>query len=317
MRDVLSGFATIWMVIGVGALAAQLRLFDQSAQRILNRFAFFIGLPPLMVMMMSRADLGRTFGTHVIVSVLAILVSAGSYLGARLLRARLGGHERPGLGHLTIGTFCASYVNANNMGVPIAAYVMKDTSWVAPVLMIQMIVLQPLGLTLLDIDSARRTGRRTSVLRNITMPFRNPLTIGVLLGLAVNLLGWRMPVLLADTLDLLGGVAVPCMLIGFGIALRLGPLPGRENRGETLFICLLKLVVQPVSAWALARIVGLDVATTIAVVVMAGLPTAQNVFVFSTRYDTEVPLARDVIFITTICSIPAITCYASGIHALA
>lgn len=317
MRDVLSGFATIWMVIGVGALAAHLRLFDQNAQRILSRVAFFIGLPALMLMMMSRADLGRMFGANLIVSVLAILVSAGCYLGACLVRARLGRRERPGLGHLTIGTFCAAYVNANNMGVPIAAYVMKDTSWVAPVLMIQVIVLQPLGLSLLDVDNARRTGRGSSVLRNVTVPFRNPLTIGVLLGLAVNLLGWRMPVLVADTLDLLGGVAVPCMLIGFGISLRLGPLPGRENRGETLFICLLKLVVQPMTAWALARIVGLDVATTLAVVVMAGLPTAQNVFVFSTRYDTEVSLARDVIFITTICSIPAITLYASGIHALA
>ena len=316
MRDVLSGFATIWTVIGVGVLVAHLRLFDQKAQRLLSRFAFFVGLPPLMFMMMSRADLGRVFGRHVIVSVLAILVSAGAYLGASLLRTRLSSGERPGLGHLTIGTFCAAYVNANNMGVPIAAYVMKDTSWVAPVLMTQMIILQPLGLSLLDVDSARRTGRRTSVLRNVSMPFRNPLTIAVLLGLAANLLGWRPPVLLADTLDLLGGVAVPSMLISFGISLRLGPLPGRENRGETLFICLLKLVGQPVAAWVLARAFGLDLATTLAVVVMAGLPTAQNVFVFSTRYDTDVSLARDVIVITTVCSIPAITLYASGIHAL-
>ncbi|WP_316668674.1 AEC family transporter [uncultured Propionibacterium sp.] len=316
MLDVLSGFATIWAVIGVGAAVAHLGVLGQDAQRLLSRFAFFIGLPPLLFMMMSRADLGRIFSLNVVVSIGAILVSAGLYLGSCLLRARLAGHERPGLGHTVIGTFCSAYVNANNMGVPIASYVMKDTGWVAPVLMIQVIVLQPLGLSLLDADDARRTGGRTRLLHNASTPFRNPMTIGVLLGLAVNLLGRTPPALVADTLDLLGGVAVPSMLVAFGISLRLGPPPGRENRGETLLICALKLLVQPVSAWVLARVLGLDLATTLAVVVMAGLPTAQNVFVFSSRYGTSVSLARDVIFITTVCSIPAITLYAALVHAL-
>lgn len=317
MLDVLRGFTTIWVVIGVGVLVAHLGLFGGDAQRMLSRFAFFIGLPPLMAVTMYRADLERIFSVNVLVSIGAILVSSGLYLGSCLLRARLAGRARPGPSHLIIGTFCSAYVNANNMGAPIAAYVMKDTSWVAPVLMIQVIVLQPLGLSLLDADNARRTGARTSVLRNLSIPFRNPMTIGVLTGLALNLLDWTPPALVVGTLDLLAGTVVPSMLIAFGISLRLGSPPGRENRGETALICVLKLVVQPVTAWVLALLAGLDLTTTLAVVVMAGLPTAQNVFVFSSRYDTNVSLARDVIFITTVCSIPTITGYAALVHALA
>ena len=126
MLDVLRGFTTIWVVIGVGVLVAHLGLFGRDAQRMLSRFAFFIGLPPLMAVTMYRADLERIFSVNVLVSIGAILVSSGLYLGSCLLRARLAGRARPGPSHLIIGTFCSAYVNANNMGAPIAAYVMKD-----------------------------------------------------------------------------------------------------------------------------------------------------------------------------------------------
>lgn len=317
MLDVLSGFTTIWLVIGVGVLVAHIGFFGAEAERMLSRLAFFVGLPPLMVMTMLRADLERIFSRNVIASIGAILVSGCLYLGSCLVRATLADRPRPGASHLVIGTFCSAYVNANNMGMPIAAYVLRDTSWVAPVLMTQVIVLQPLGLSLLDADNARRTGQPTSVLRNLSMPFRNPMTIGVLVGLGANLLGWTPPPLVADTLDLLAGIAVPAMLVAFGISLRLGPLPGREGGAETARICVLKLLVQPAAAWLLARLLGLDLPTSLAVVVMAGLPTAQNVFVFSSRYDTDVRLARDAIFITTICSIPTIAGWVALVHALA
>ena len=42
------------------------------------------------------------------------------------------------------------------------------------------------------------------------------------------------------------------------------------------------------------------------VVVLAGLPTAQNIFSHAVRYQRSVVLARDVVFITSIGSIPSI-----------
>lgn len=308
--DVLAGFTTIWVVIGIGILVAHLGLFDDSSRRQFSQLAFYVGLPALLFMALARADLARIFSTNVIVSLIAIFLSAVVYL----LAASLIWHR--GISHKIIGTFCSCYVNANNMGLPIAAYVMKDTSWVAPILLIQMIFLQPLGLALLDINHAKKTGRPNSLRHNLTTPLRNPLTMGVLAGLLVNLLGWQLPQLLTETLDLLGGLSVPCMLIAFGISLRLGSLPGRTDSAETIFASLIKLIFQPLMAFIFAHVFGLDTATTLAVVVMAGLPTAQNVFVFSSRYDTDVALARDVIFITTVASIPTITAFAAIIHAI-
>jgi predicted permease len=47
---VLTGFATIAVVIAVGALLAHLRVVDAGAQQVLSRLAFFVASPALTVL---------------------------------------------------------------------------------------------------------------------------------------------------------------------------------------------------------------------------------------------------------------------------
>ncbi|WP_091967803.1 AEC family transporter [Propionibacterium cyclohexanicum] len=308
MFDVLSGFVTIWVVIGVGVLVARLGVLDESAEKVLNRLAFAVGMPSLMFVTLSRANASRIFSTNVLVGLIAVGVSILAYLLASYLRPRAS------TGHRVIGAFCACYVNANNMGIPISAYVMKDTSWVAPLLLMQQGLMQPIGLSILDLLETRRAGRASSWLRNMTTPLRNPMTLGVLLGLVFNLAHLPVPRLVGDSLDLLGGLAVPCMLIAYGISLRNGLHFHLDEGAETLYLCVLKLFVQPLAALAFAWLLGLDQATALAAVVLAALPTAQNVFVFSSRYGIAQRLCRDVILITTLCSIVTIAGFVALVH---
>lgn len=305
----LSGFFTIWFVIGVGWLLAQFRVLDANGQRALSQTSFWVGLPALLFGSLRTAQLERIFSLNVIVSLLAIFITLGIYL---ILASTLW---RRSAGHKVIGGFASCYVNANNMGLPIAAYVLKDTSWVAPILLIQVVFLQPVGLSILDALTAKKHGQRTSMVSNVTLPLRNPMTIGVAAGLVVNLAGIQLPELVTSTIDLVGGIAVPAMLMAFGISLRTGPLPGSGNAGETVAVSVLKVLVQPLLAFALARFVfGLDADVTLAVTVMAALPTAQNVFIFAMRGEESVQLARDVIFISSFASIPAVTGLAALVH---
>ncbi|MGI5950433.1 MAG: AEC family transporter [Brooklawnia sp.] len=310
MGEVLSGFFTIWFVIGLGWLMAHLKVFDGTAQQVLSRVSFFVGLPALLFNSLRVADLERIFSRNVPVSLAAIFVTLGLYLLISMILWRRS------TGHKVIGGFGSCYVNANNMGLPIAAYVLHDTSWVAPILLIQVVFLQPVGLSILDALRARKDGEATSWLANLTLPLRNPMTLGVLAGLVVNLAGWQLPGLFTDTVGLVGGISVPAMLMAFGISLRFGPLPGQGNVAETVTISVLKIIIQPLVALGLALVVGLDHTATLAVTVMAGLPTAQNVFIFAMRGGQSVQLARDVVFITSFASIPAVTAFAALVNAI-
>lgn len=299
MQGVFTGFATIAVVIAVGALLAHLHIVDLTAQRVLSQVAFFVGSPALMVMTLSRADVRNVLSANLIATTAGVVVPVTIYaVCARFLWRRR-------LGDATIGALSAAYVNAGNLGIPVASYVLGDAALVAPTLLLQLIVLQPIALALLDADAL---GRSPSFVQLVTRPFRNPLTVGSLIGVLLSLTGWTLPDVVGNPLELLGNMAVPAMLIAYGIALRLGPGLGTAGSvSELATTSLLKLIVQPVVAYAVAHFaLGVEGHALLAVVVTSALPTAQNIFVHATRYDRATVLARDTILITTMGAVPVI-----------
>ena len=299
MGGVIEGFGTIAAVIALGALLAQLRVVDDRARVVLSRLSFFVASPALMVTVLGDTDVTTVLSQNLVATVAGVLVAVALYvLAARLVWRRA-------LPETVVGSLSAAYVNAGNLGLPIAAYVLGDAALVAPTLLLQLLVLQPLALALLDHATSER---RFSVGRAMARPLTNPLTVGSILGLLLSLTGFPLPAVVRDPLELVGGMAVPSMLIAYGISLRLGPRPGHGTSAtEVGLISVLKLVVQPLTAYLVARFVlGVGDTGLLAVTVLAALPTAQNIFVHATRYGRGEVLARDSIFVTTLASVPVV-----------
>lgn len=297
MVAVLQGFWLIAVVIAVGWFIAHTGLFGRDGQQMLARLTFWVGSPALLFLVVADADASVLFSGFLVATIAGVLVTAALYLV--LARVVL---RRP-LTHAVMGGMSVSYVNSNNLGVPIAVYVLGDASWAAPILLLQLLVLQPAWLAALD---ATGSGRM-SVRRLILSPLTNPLTIGSVLGLVVALTGVDLPAVVRDPIDLIAGLAIPCMLLAFGISLRLSPVPrGRGNLAELGAMVLLKLAVMPVATWLVAGpILGLSAPEVLGVVVMAALPTAQNVFILAVAYKRGEDLARDSVFATTLLAMPA------------
>lgn len=298
MSGVFLGFATIGLIIGLGILLAHLGVVDEAGRRTLSTLAFFVASPALLLTVLQDSDVAAVFSGNVVALAGAVVVSAGILVAIAVVR-------RQDLATTVVAAQCAAYANAGNLGLPIAAYVLGDAALVAPLLLLQLLVLQPLALTLLDIAVSPT---RLSVGTVLVRPLKNPITIGSLVGLVLALTGWRLPQVVQDPLELVGAMAVPSMLLAYGIALRLGPLPGRGvPAGELGLVVGLKMLVQPVAAYLLGRYaLGLDAQGLLAVTVLSALPTAQNVFVIASRYDRSALLARDAIFVSTLASVPVV-----------
>jgi len=302
---VVAGFVTIVSIIGLGVLLAHLGILDASAQQVLTRLTFYVAAPALMITVLGRTDISRLFSANLLASLSGVVLSATAYISlARLVWRR-------SVGDTVIGTFASCYVNAGNLGLPIAAYVLRDASQVVPTLITQLVFLQPLGLAVLDAISRSGEPVRSPMRRwlsRLGQPFGNPLLIGSLIGLFLSAFHLELPMPVRDPLTLVAGMAVPAMLLAYGISLRTGPLPGAgEPPGQIAAIAALKLVVQPLAAYLVARyVLGLESGELLAVTVVAALPAAQNVFMFAVRYGQGEVLARDAIFVTTVGSIPVL-----------
>ena len=299
MQGVLAGFAAIGAIIGLGILLAHVGVLGADSQLLLTRLVFFVATPALLFQTLSTAPVGEILTSGLAAAALSFVGTAAVYvLIARTLWRR-------STGDTVVGALSSAYVNAANLGLPITVYVLGTASFVAPVLLMQLLVITPVAFAVLD---AVASDRRTSLFGYLTQPLRNPITVGSFLGLLCSLAGWQAPVPVAAPVGLIAGMAVPGVLLAYGVSLRLDPRPIARGSGvELAVVCLLKLLVQPILAYAAARwLFDLDGRALLAATLVAALPTAQNIFVYATRYGRGTTLARDSIFLTTVLSVPVL-----------
>jgi predicted permease len=260
---------------------------------------FFVATPALLLRTLAGASIQAVLSDGLLVTALATTVAVVLFVAmARVWWKR-------DVGTVVIGALGSSYVNAGNLGIPLAVYVFGDAAFVAPVMLYQLVVLAPISFVILDMVESRQ---RPSWRRVLIQPVRNPVIIASVIGITLAATGTAIPEIVDAPLRLIAGMAVPGALIAFGISLRGAPLPGRGGRAADLaVVTVLKIVVMPVVAFVLARYVfGMQGVPLLAATMCAALPAAQNVFVYAVRYRTSVPLARDVVSTTTLACIPAL-----------
>jgi malonate transporter len=296
VTEVFVGFAIVTLVVATGYVTGRMGILGPTALDVLSKAAFFVFSPALLFIVLGDADIQVLFSDLLPVSALAAV-------GALVLYVVIAWVSRVrGAGRLTVGGLAASYVNSNNIGLPLAAYILGDPALAAPVLLFQLIVMSPVALTILDISSHGSLSAR----RILSGPIRNPLIIGSILGVVVSWWDLELPDIIHEPLDLLGQAAVPTLLFALGLSLASQRLwEAREFRREIAMAAIIKLSVMPLIAWLLGVFVfSLDDQALFTVVILAALPSAQNVFNYSQRYHVATPLARDSVVLTTLVSLP-------------
>lgn len=303
MQGVLSGFAVIAVVIGVGYLIGRRGYLGDGGREVLTKLAFHVASPALLFTTLAQADLSVIFSDRLLVTAMSTAAAAGVFVA-------VGAARGWGVGRTTIGALCSSYVNSGNLGIPIAVYVLGDASLVAPVLLFQLVGVTPVALTVLDLASG---GQKRPLWQRLLTPLRNPIALGSLAGVAASASGVTVPGPLMDPLTLIGNMSVPAVLLAFGISLRGSTLPLRGGeRAPVLLAVALKSVVQPLVAYALAAgVFGLRGALLLDVVVTSALPAAQNLFTYASSYRVGEVLAREAILLSTVLAVPVLVVVAA------
>lgn len=294
MLDVITGFAIILSVIGVGLLLAKAGVISDDKQRlVLNRIAFYAATPALLFSVVANSDPQHLLSPVIVVTFIATLLTAALYCVISAV------FFKKDLATTAIGAAAASYVNSNNIGLPVSIYVLGTGAYVAPVLVIQMVIFAPMILAALT--TGEQGGSRGA---KIWAAFRgsilSPVVLASIAGLIVSLTRVEVPAAIMEPTVILGGASIPLILISFGASLpSTNVLSSRADRPSAITATAVKIVGMPVIAWLVGLAFGLEGDEMYAAVILAALPSAQNVYNYAATYRRGEILARDTVFLTT------------------
>ena len=164
----MQGFCVIGIVIAVGYVAARMRIGGPSAQMVLNRFSFFVSSPCLMFAILSKEPIFDIFHPSIIVAFFSAVLVGVVFLVLNRMFFHLNAPDA------TIGALNSLYLNSNNIGLPIATYILGNPALVAPILVMQQAIFTPVGLTVLDVT----TKGKVSIKEIAKQPLHQPLLIG-------------------------------------------------------------------------------------------------------------------------------------------
>lgn len=304
MDAMLNVVLPVFGVIFAGYLARGSRLLGAASAEALNRFVYYIAVPPLLFLATARTPVAMILnGAFIAVYLLAAaLTLALALAGGRLLF----GHRD--LATLTVHGFAAIFANTVYMGIPLflAAFGEEGTAPILVAALVSNLLFMGVAIVLMEVAESAGHGYRR-IIRDVTGALAvNPILIPLVAGLLASVVNLSVPGPLARFLELLAGAAGPTALFAMGLSLYGHPLAAGAM--EVGWLVLLRLVVNPLMAWWLAgQVVDLEPFWANSAVLVSALPSGALVFVVAQRYGVYVQRAAAAVVASTLLSMATLS----------
>lgn len=305
MFEILNLTLPFFAVVGLGYFAARAGMVPVSAVGAINTFVFYFAMPALVGGTLARQDFSAIIDTGLLFGWLisGLLLFALGALFALLYLSRSEG--KPTLGELALSGQAASVANVGFLALPIAAANFGDDGvrLSASVLIIDLLVLIPLSITLLE---TRRSASPLSTFINaMGKAVKNPFAIAIIAGVGVSYSGLGLTAPGERFVTFLGAAGPPTALFALGMSL--SDRDVESHHGYVAAISLLKLVIHPLAVYVVLSAIGLESRAIIIAVVVAACPVAQNVFVIAAQYGLLVKRLSAAILVSTLAATMTVT----------
>ena len=185
------------------------------------------------------------------------------------------------------------------LGIPIAISIYGAEN--IGVVSVIAVILVPLNNALSAFIFERYTGKATSGSKLVLNIIRNPLVLGSLAGLILNLTGIVIPDwILSGIFSKLGAMATPLSMIALGASFVFSQI--RTYRRPLFWACLAKLVLVPSLIIPLSIILGARGAGLVGITIYAASPNAVNSYSTAVAMGGDADLANEIVVMTSLLS---------------
>ncbi len=276
----------VFLAAGAGYLLAR---FSSLEPRSLSRVIFYIFSPSLVFNLITENQLSGSALLQMVAFAVSglLLVSGLAALAARGLKL-----SRSLVVAVVLG---ALLPNAGNFGLSVNLFAFGEPGLAHASLFFVTsgIIANTAGVYIASLG-------RSSYLQALAGLVRIPTIYAVALALIFLQFGWRLPLPLERTTELLAGAAIPGMLVLLGLNLQRARWRGNGRALVTANV--MRLLVSPAVGVALAGVFGLAGVARQAGVMQMAMPAAVMTTVLATEFDAEPAFVTSVVFTTTILS---------------
>lgn len=297
--DTAATVLPLFTLILVGWCAGYFRLLPDAAAEGLSDYVFAIAVPVLIF----NAVTGQAAGLEQTPWPYWLSYFVGAFITFGIgMALTIRVWKRPWIDGAIQG-FASGQSNVVFVGVPIilAAYGPESTTPLYMLLALHMPVMTIAAMLVAEAE----TFNPAALIRAIRSIVRNPIFLGIILGVIAHTVGFKPQGFLSDSLNKIGATATPCGLIALGLTLRrtgaLSSLP------QVFVLSVLKLFVHPLLVLGLCLAFDVDPLWTKVAVVFAAMPCGMNAFLMAQKYRRPSTVSAAAITVSTLIALPTIT----------
>ncbi|WP_412075333.1 AEC family transporter [Streptomyces xanthophaeus] len=296
----LEKLVPVLLALGGGVLLARRKIVPAEASKVFADYAFLFAVPCYLFGNIYASDLAALFDWQAIGGYAA---AAALAVAAVVAAAVAHGLREPR--EVALRVMAGVQVNTAYFAVPVFITVFGTAAPIFPILLFQVCVLSLVVIALMELGRAGPGGSpRRRLSRALGASLATPLVLACNAGILLNLLSVHVPEVALDGAAFVGDSASPVAL--FALGLHLGGL-GLDLRGTTreeMALIAFKCLAFPLLTWAVCGVLfGVRGEWLAHLVLIAAMPTPQNLFVFAQRYDVGVDLSASIVIKTSLVSL--------------
>ncbi len=301
MQEIVNVAFPVFAVMACGWLTGRVGLLGEASSEALNRFVYYVALPPLFFLSTAKAPVADILHWPFII---AYGGGAALTFALGVAVARIAFPDR--LACVSLHGLSTIFGNTGYMGIPLLLTAFGQAG-MPPAIITAIIngsIVIGLATMLVELDLGRGTGKSVAALvGDATLAaLKSPLVLSPFAGIALSVAGVKLPAAVDNFCTLVGSAASPCALFAIGLFLVGKPVAG--NLKEVSWICLLKLLVQPAATYVLAYwLLTMDPLWSKSAVILAALPVGTTLFVVAQKYGVYVRRATAAILLSTVLSV--------------
>lgn len=281
----------LFILIVVGMLARRIKVLTEEGIQSISAFLVNFCMPLLAITSMQRSFTPDIMSEIIQIFLIALAVHFASFLLGFLFVRKM---DKP---KAAVFHYALIFSNSGYIGIPViqAALGQEATIYAVAYMMASTVAMWTVGIFVF-------TGKEGIRLKNIAS---NPGVIGMVIGLALFLLQWKIPAVPLGAMNMIADVTptISMILVGANLpSISLGDL----RDGSVYVQSILRLGVLPVALFLVLRLLGIEGNVMISTVLLTGMPVAAVTSVFATQYHADAEYASKLIFLTTLLSIPAV-----------